>query len=143
MPDILHDLTILSDSDRVFDAISTPLGLDSWWTLDAAGTPAPGARYQFGFGPNYAWEGVVRIYEPGLAIAWEMTRADADWLGTVVGFTLIPGSGDTRVAFYHRNWREANAHFRTSSYCWGLYLRLLRRYVEDGEIVPYGQRNDV
>jgi hypothetical protein len=30
-----------------------------------------------------------------------------------------------------------------SSYCWAMYLRLLRRNVEAGEVVPYAQRLDV
>ena len=37
-------------------------------------------------------------------------------------------------------WLEANAHFRRSSYCWAMYLRLLQRYLEQGETVPYADR---
>ena len=32
---------------------------------------------------------------------------------------------------------------RTSCYCWVMYLRILKRYVEHGEMVPYERRLDV
>ena len=34
----------------------------------------------------------------------------------------------------------ANAHYRTSAFCWAMYLRLLKKYVETGEVVPYERR---
>jgi hypothetical protein len=42
----------------------------------------------------------------------------------------------TRVA-------RSNDHFRISCYCWPMYLRLLRRHIEHGEVVPYADRLDV
>jgi hypothetical protein len=41
------------------------------------------------------------------------------------------------IASQHRGWPAANEHFRTSCHCWVLYLRILRRYMEPGESVPY------
>jgi len=32
--------------------------------------------------------------------------------------------------------------FGTSCYCWAMYLRLLARHVERGEVVPYEARLD-
>ena len=37
MPDIYHDFPIAADAQRVFDAISTPAGLDEWWTKRSKG----------------------------------------------------------------------------------------------------------
>lgn len=39
------------------------------------------------------------------------------------------------MKFHHVGWPEANDHYRTSCYCWAMYLRLLKRYVELGETV--------
>lgn len=47
------------------------------------------------------------------------------------------------VLFYHTGWKEANAHYRISAFCWAMYLRLLKRYVESGERVRYEERLDV
>ena len=30
----------------------------------------------------------------------------------------------------------------TSTFCWAMYLRLLKRFVEAGEVVPYAERLD-
>ena len=36
-----------------------------------------------------------------------------------------------------------NDHYKISSYCWAMYLRILKRYVESGEEVPYENRLNV
>ena len=69
-----------------------------------------------------------------------ITLADGDWTGTLVGFALKPEGARTRVTFHHTGWPTANEHWRVSSYCWAMYLRIMRRYVEHGEVVPYGKR---
>ena len=46
------------------------------------------------------------------------------------------------VYFAHSGWKNANDHMYITNYCWALYLRLLKRYVERGEIVPYPERSD-
>ena len=55
MADILQDLPIKADPDRVFEAISTPEGLNRWWTLYSAGKPVPGAEYELWFGHDVGW----------------------------------------------------------------------------------------
>ena len=59
MPDIFSDLPIRADQDRVFDAVSTPAGLDAWWTKRSEGERAPGAPFQLWFGPEYDWRASV------------------------------------------------------------------------------------
>ena len=44
------------------------------------------------------------------------------------------------VRFSHSGWRSENEHYRLSSYCWAMYLRLMRRFAEAGEQVPYDHR---
>jgi len=142
MPDIRHEFPISAPPPRIFQAMVTPAGLDAWWTLTSAGDPAVGSVYSLGFGPGYDWEAVVRSVTPDAGLEWEFTKADADWTGTRVGFHLQAGGGLTRVEFHHTGWREDNAHYRVSSFCWAMYLRLLKRYVESGDRVPYTKRLD-
>jgi hypothetical protein len=70
----------------------------------------------------------------------ELVRADEDWTGTRVGFDLEERGATSWLRFAHVGWPKANEHYRISSHCWALYLRVLRRYVENGEIVPYEKR---
>jgi uncharacterized protein YndB with AHSA1/START domain len=142
VPDILHRLPVHAPAARVFEMFALPAGLNAWWTLTAAGTPTPGTTYHFDFGPGYAWESVVTACDPARWIEWQMTVADADWTDTRVGVRLTPSGDRTTLDFYHAGWRHANEHYRSTSCCWAAYLRILRRYLEHGEHVPYADRLD-
>lgn len=143
MADILHDFPIQAPPERVFALVTTPEGLDQWWTATSGGTPGPGAEYALGFGPGYQWRARMTRYERPRVVEFEMTESDADWNGSRVGFELTPAGGGTQVRFYHTGWPDPNAHYRTSSFCWAMYLRVLKRHLEFGETVPYDQRLDV
>jgi uncharacterized protein YndB with AHSA1/START domain len=143
MPDILQDFPINAPPSRVFEAVSVPSGLDSWWTVRSAGIPKVGAAYELWFGPEYDWRGEVTRCTPNLEFELRMTRADADWTGTYVGFHLEEQAGRTWLAFRHTGWPSANQHFRISNHCWAMYLRILRRRLEYGESVDYEQRLNV
>ncbi len=85
---------------------------------------------------------------PRTSFELRITRADPDWDGTSVGFQLTPRDRSpegtaTTVRFHHRGWREENEHSRVSCYCWAMYLRILKRYLEHGERVPYSEWLDV
>ncbi len=143
MADIVHNFPIKGSPDKVFDAISSPQGLNSWWSDSCEATPGDGALYQFGFGPGYDWSAVVTQWNPGKAFELKLTAADDDWRETRVGFQLNSSDGVTEVRFHHLGWPEANEHYQISCFCWAMYLRLLKRYVEFGEVVPYKDRLDV
>jgi uncharacterized protein YndB with AHSA1/START domain len=140
---ILHDFPINAPTARVFEAISTPADLDRWWTERCAGDPRMGAEYSLRFGPGYDWRATVTRWDPGSAFELQLTRADADWLGSLVGFDLKETAGETQVRFHHRGWPAPNEHYRISTYCWAMYLRILKRYLEHGELVPYERRLEV
>ena len=72
-----------------------------------------------------------------------MTKSDADWNGSRVRFELSPHKAGTWVRFSHTGWPGLNEHYRISNFCWAMYLRVLRRFLEHGETVPYDQRLDV
>ncbi|MDZ4863945.1 MAG: SRPBCC domain-containing protein [Gemmatimonadota bacterium] len=118
MTDILHSLPINAPARAVFAGISTPSGLDEWWTADSAGIPQIGMEYQ-------------------------LTVAMDDWRGTRVRFDLEGAAGSTHLRFGHLGWPGVMAHLQSSSYCWAMYLRILKRYLEFGERVPYDRRLEV
>lgn len=142
MPDVFQDFPIKAPVRRVFDAVATPAGLDAWWTKSASGRPEEGAEYKLGFGPGFEWRARVIRCIPNEEFELELTEADGDWQGTRMGFLLDENDGATQVRFHHTGWPVANEHYRVSCYCWAMYLRLLRRYVEHGEIVEYEVRLD-
>lgn len=142
MADIFHDFPINVAPVRVFQGVSTPLGLDQWWTKKSSGKAVVGTEYQLLFGPTYDWRAKVTQCVPDRVFELQMTRADGDWLGTRVGFELEGGTDVTQVRFHHTGWPALNEHHRISCFCWAMYLRILRRYLEHGETVPYERRLD-
>lgn len=143
MADIVQDFPIHVPPNRVFDGVTQPALLDQWWTLRSRGVPTVGSTYELDFGPNYLWRAIVTASRPAEAFELQLTHADRDWTNTIVGFDLSPLASGTEVRFYHRGWPEPNGHFRSSCHCWALYLRVLRRYLEYGETVPYDRRLEV
>jgi uncharacterized protein YndB with AHSA1/START domain len=140
MPDILHQFPINATLADVFEAISTPEGIDVWWTNRCKGNPAEGSEYELFFAKGYDWRAVVSEYVANQSFELTITHADADWTGVSVGFDLAGRDGAVEVRFYNRGWATENDHYRISNYCWAMYLRLLRRYVEHGEVVEYEHR---
>ena len=101
MADILHNLIINADRTNVFRAVSTPDGLNNWWTLTSSGTPEEGAEYKLGFGPEYDWQARVSRCTPNAEFELSLTRADDDWQGTRLRFILHDLPDATQLSFQH------------------------------------------
>ena len=143
MADILHDFPVAAPPSRVFEMFATPAGLDRWWTLGSSGGGAVGSDVELSFGPPYEWRGRVTRCIPDREYELEMTVAMREWQNTRVGVRLEPSTTGTMVYFRHTGWPHESDHFRTTSYCWAMYLRILKRNLEHGETVPYERRLDV
>jgi uncharacterized protein YndB with AHSA1/START domain len=143
MPDIIHQFPINAPVEKVFDAISTPDGLDSWWTLRCAADAKEGSEYQLYFGEEYDWRAIASVVDRPRRFELGVTAADDDWKDSRLIFELMADGPATTVKFRHMGWPVANEHFCISSFCWAMYLRLLKRFVEFGEVVSYEKRLDV
>lgn len=143
MADLFHYFPINAPLEKVFESISTPKGLDIWWSKSSTGKPAIGEVYRLFFGADYNWEAVVSKFIPEKEFELTMTKADSDWISSKLGFTLTVNNNVTEVHFYHTGWKEDNEHFRISNFCWAMYLRILKRNLEFGEEVPYEDRLSV
>ena len=141
MFDIHHNFIVKAPASAVFEAFCTPEGLDSWWTLKSAGEPVLDCLYTFYFGPEYDWRAKVTQVVEGRNLTWYMVKTMDDWQGTTVGFELSEKGYATHVHFFHLGWREANEHFGVTTYCWGQLLNGLKKYVEEGIIIPHARRN--
>jgi uncharacterized protein YndB with AHSA1/START domain len=143
MADIFHSFTINAPLRDVFEGISTTKGLDNWWTKTSEGKPVIDEMYKLHFGPQYHWSGIVSKYAIDKEFELIITDAHVDWIDTKVGFLLMNKNDITEVHFCHKGWPQNNEHYRISCYCWAMYLRILKRYLEYGEQVPYENRLNV
>jgi hypothetical protein len=128
--DIIHYFQVKSPIESVFEAISSARGISKWWSRKTTGYSEFGALLELEFSDDVHWQAQV-------------TEMDPDWMDSRVGFQLSSGPEAVDVKFYHKGWKEANDHYYISSYCWAMYLRIMKRYVEFGEFVEYEQRLNV
>jgi len=143
MADIYHTFTINAPLKDVFNGISKPDGLDIWWTKTSEGKPIVGTTYLLNFGEHYQWKAVVTKSILNKMFELQMTQADDEWRKTKIGFLLSAKNKITEVSFYHSGWPNKSENYKFSGYCWAMYLRILKRYIEYGEKVPYEKRLNV
>ncbi|KIC61391.1 SRPBCC family protein [Chryseobacterium taiwanense] len=139
---ILHDLKVGATIENTFRMVSVPEFLNEWWTHYSQGKPELGSEYVFEFSEEYKWKGKVTKLNPPFEIEYLMTEADQDWTGTRVGFILKETQNGTKLSFYHNDWKLTNEHFKQTSFCWAMYLRILRKFVEEGFHIPYSERDN-
>ncbi len=136
---IIHKLNIKAAAQEVFNGVSSPEGLDRWWTKGCTGRPEMGSLYELDFG-SVQWQAQVsHVVEPH-EFELTMTRCDQEWQDSLVNFEITDNGDSCTLKFSHSGWPQANDHFITSNYCWAMYLRILKRYLEFGEEVPYEER---
>ena len=124
-------------------ALLMPVTYGTDITKTCTGAPNEGTEFALGFGPGYDWRARVTKCRPNTEFELQLVDADPDWTGTRVRFQLESTNGSTQLRFAHIGWPTANEHWRISCYCWPIYLRLLRRWLEYGEVVPYERRLSV
>lgn len=140
MHSILHNVYIRSQADLVFRALTRPKDLNQWWTLKSEGQAELHEEYRFFFSAEFDWTARVSRLVPQKALEWKMLQADADWTPTSFGFELFQQGDQTKVEFYHKDWSSTNEHFRRTSFCWAMYLNLLKNYLEKNEVIPFAER---
>lgn len=138
---INHDVFIYADLPVIFEAISQPDKINQWWTNRCRGIPKIGETYNFYFTDEYDWLGKVHSIEYGKSIYWIMTESDEDWDKTIFGFNLVAVTkGKTRVQFSHIGWKATNEHYKQTSFCWAMYLYLLKKLIENQEVTLFKDR---
>jgi len=137
---IYHDLMIDAPISKVFKAVSKPEHLINWWPLKCKGIPQVGAEYNFFFGNKYNWYAQVIAFKPNESFHIQMTKSDADWNDTKIGFDLEEVNDKVQLKFWHIAWPECNEHYRRSSFCWAMLLNDLKNYLERGLVIPFDQR---
>ena len=78
MADIVQRFFIKAPRERVFEAVSSPPGLDTWWTKHSAGHPDPGSQYQLDFGPSAQWRARVSQSVSGSEFELQSLEVPAD-----------------------------------------------------------------
>ena len=71
MADIYYKFPIKASVEELFRLVSTPEGLNIWWSLKSKGTPEKDEIMELNFGPGYDWKLRISSFEPNKKIEYE------------------------------------------------------------------------
>lgn len=141
-----REILLHASPTAVYQALSTPEGLRSWWTQTCDIATTVGGKNTFHFGEHYK---VMRIetLAPGREVRWQCVQAlinveafkrKDEWVGTDIVFKLTPqAGGSTLLHFEHVGLTPALECFAVCESGWDLYLGSLQSLFETGQGTPH------
>jgi uncharacterized protein YndB with AHSA1/START domain len=128
-----------SEPSAVYAALTTPEGLQGWWTVDCDVQNFVGGKHSFRF------EGVlfnameVTALEPYARVQWKCVEGWDEWRGTEVLFTLAANpAGGTDLVFEHRGLTPALKCYKMCANGWDTFIQnSLPHYVDLGTGEPH------
>jgi hypothetical protein len=140
-------IDVKASPDRIAEALTSGVGLASFWTTDSQAEPQIGSLAVFGFGATQLTMRVDELIAGG-RLRWtclsDFPMAPFCWEGTTVTWEWKTDErGDTHVLFLHGGWPEAlpQAEVGATAFIWATVLRALKAYAETGKAEPvFGRR---
>ena len=139
MPEILHRVFIDASSETIYNAITTELGLKSWWTTDSNAEPKVGTISRFGFpGHTTVFHMHIDKLVPPEYVQWTCKGDDEEWKDTLISFEIKPaGNNQCVLTFRHEKWKSTSGYYADCNTTWGHLMILLKQYCEGKDIKPY------
>jgi uncharacterized protein YndB with AHSA1/START domain len=131
MADIRHNVVIKTTPERIYNAVTTKEGIESWWCKNTTAKPELGFVNIFTFDKNRIEMKVTEL-APGKKVKWECTGIIDEWIGTSVSFDLQEKEGKTILRFTHGGWKAVTDMFAGCSYDWAQFLKSLKSFCETG-----------
>lgn len=141
-----QSLIIKANPAKVYAALTTPQGLQGWWTEDCEVATEVGGIIHFHFGDTHKDMRIEQL-EPNREVRWLCTMAHInheklahknEWEGTQLAFHLTPeGTNATRLAFEHIGLVPSFECYELCSSCWPYFLSSLQQCVETGRGTPF------
>lgn len=134
--DIRINVVIKSTPKKVYSAVTTQEGLESWWCKQTTARPEPGFVNAFTFG-KFRNEMRIIALVPNKKVEWKCIDSIEEWIGTDVSFDLEEKEGNTILRFAHAGWRAATDTFAGCTYDWAMFMRSLKSFCETGTGTPH------
>ncbi len=138
MADIVQELTIEADPQKVFNAITRQDELAQWWTKHVSAEPKVGSIAEFRF-DNGATVFRMEIAELDAAkkVHWIVRHGPPHWEGTSVTWELTPVNNGTKLHFGHYGFAAVDAGYEQTGGGWEFFLGSLKSYLETGKGTPH------
>lgn len=135
MADIKINVTIKTNPQKIYDAITTQEGLAGWWAKQTIAKPEVGFVNVFTFG-TIRNEMVVTRLNPNKKAEWKCIQSIDEWIDTNISFDLEEKDGKTILRFAHSNWKDTTDLFAFCTYDWSRFLGSLKSLCETGTGTP-------
>ncbi len=123
---------------HVYEAVTTSEGLSSWWTARSKADPIQGTVAEFWFNNRYQDKMYIATLKKNSLVEWECIDGDKEWIGTRIRFDIQERKKGSMLSFSHYGWAETSDFFASCSYQWGIYMKSLKEYCEQGKGDPFG-----
>ena len=137
MIEINHQVGIKASSEKIYELLTTNIGLSKWWTNDTSGAGEIGSTIQFRFnggGPDFSVTKLV----PNKLVGWKHSGSMPEpWMDTEILFKLTAAEDQTYVRFTHSNWKEPSDFMAHCSTKWAVFLLSLKDAAETGTGKPF------
>jgi uncharacterized protein YndB with AHSA1/START domain len=131
MKEIRHNVVIKAPAEKVYRAITTQEGIESWWCKQTTVKPELGFTNVFIFGKSRNEMKVT-----GLSLdkrtEWECVNSIEEWIGTRISFELEDREEKTLLRFTHGGWQALTDTFADCNYSWALFMKSLKSFCETG-----------
>jgi len=137
MATISHIFHVDASEEKVFNAVSTIEGIQSWWSKNTSGNEAHLGVVEIKFGSGAFINVKVDQINPNSYYRWVCVDAHPEWLNTIIEFKLSRANNKTKVEFYHSGWAEQSEFFANCNFSWARYFISLKNLLEKGQGEPY------
>ena len=133
--EIRINVVIKATPEKVYKAVTTQEGLESWWCKNTTAKPDPGFVNIFVFGKFRSEMKITRL-TPNKRVEWKCINSIEEWIDTNISFEMEEKEGNTTLRFAHAGWRAATDTFAGCTYDWASFIKSLKSFCETGTGTP-------
>lgn len=131
--DIVHETIIRTTQDKVYQALTEPAGIASWFAEDTQAEPRIGSVAEFRFD-----HGAIRVeitaLDPEHKIVWKVLQGLPGWEGNTGEITWAlkpnPYGAGTMINFSHSDWPTMDGPYPSTNFKWGWFIARMKSYTE-------------
>ena len=131
MAEIKHQIPIDATSAKVYSALTTQAGLQSWWTTDADVEERIGGKAVYGFERRgMVFRMKTEKLEPEKLVVWSCSGDHPEWAGTMLTWTISSEGGKTVLRFTQSGWKSISEFCTECNTSWGELMHRIKGYSE-------------
>jgi uncharacterized protein YndB with AHSA1/START domain len=139
MATILLRVPVDADEKAIYEAVTSPAGVNGWWSNHTEGPNGTGSVMKVAF-PDAPMTFDFEVVEesPGKTVTWKTLAGPPEWAGTTISFEIQSDSdGNRSVLFSHDGWKSTAESFPFIAYSWAQILPRLKKLAEESKAEPF------